>query len=85
MPTPRPIMANISGAKIGTFKMWLRRSSSAKPMAIPNSAVRIGRLIATTEPKAMSMMIIAPTIPAPSLGPGAAVITLPMGPPPRAM
>ena len=36
--------------------------------------------MATTEPKAISMMIMAPRIPAPSLGPGAAVMTLPIGP-----
>ena len=41
--------------------------------------------MATTEPKAMSMMNMAPKIPAPSLGPGAAVMTLAIGPPPRAM
>ena len=84
MPTPSPIMAIISGAKIGTFRTWLSRSSSAKPMAMPNRAVRMGSPMATTEPNAISMMIMAPRIPAPSLGPGAAVMTLPMGPPPRA-
>ena len=84
MPTPSPIMANISGAKTGMFNTWLRMSSRAKPMAMPNSAVRMGRPMATTEPKAMSMMIMAARMPAPSLGPGEAVITFPIGPPPTA-
>ncbi len=85
MPTPNPIMASISGAKMGTFSTWLSRSSRAKPMAMPNRAVRIGSPMATTDPKAISMINMAPRIPAPSLGPGAAVMTLPMGPPPRAI
>ncbi len=44
----------------------------------------MGNPIATTDPNATSMMIIALRIPAPSLGPGEAVITLPIGPPPSA-
>ncbi len=53
-------------------------------MAIPNSAVMIGSPMATTEPKAISMITMAARMPAPSLGPGAAVMTFPMGPPPSA-
>ncbi len=54
-------------------------------MAMPNSAVRMGRPMATTEPNAISMISMAARMPAPSLGPGEAVITFPIGPPPRAI
>ena len=84
MPTPRPIIASISGEKMGTLSTWLMRSSNAKPIATPNSAVMIGRPIATTDPNAMSMINIAARIPMPSLDPGAALTTLPITCPPRA-
>ena len=75
MPTPSPIMAMISGANTGVVTTWESRSSTAKPMAIPNRAVMMGRPMATTEPKASSMISIAPRMPAPSLDPGAADTT----------
>ena len=43
MPTPSPIMAIISGAKIGRVMTWDSRSSTAKATAMPNSAVMIGQ------------------------------------------
>ena len=77
-------MASSSGAKMGTFSTWLSRSSTAKPMAMPNRAVMMGRPMATTEPKATSMMIMAARMPMPSLEPGAAVTTLETTWPPTA-
>ena len=44
----------------------------------------IGRPIATTEPKASSMMITAAVMPKPSLDPGAAETTFSTGAPPTA-
>ena len=70
MPTPSPIMAIISGAKVGVVITWESKSSTAKAMAIPNSAVMMGRPMATTEPKASSMMMMAARMPMPSLDPG---------------
>ena len=77
-------MAMISGAKIGVVTTWVRRSRTAKATAIPNSAVMMGRPMATTEPKASSMMMMAARMPMPSLGPGFAPATRPMASPPRA-
>ena len=56
-------MAIISGANIGTVSTCVRRSSMAKPMAIPKSAVMIGSPMATTDPKASSMMRMAARMP----------------------
>ena len=84
MPTPSPIMAMISGAKIGVVTTWVSRSRTAKATAIPNRAVMMGRPMATTEPKASSMMMMAARMPMPSLGPGLAPATSPMASPPRA-
>ena len=84
MPTPRPIIARSSGEKVGTLRRWLTRSSTAKPIATPNSAVRMGRPMATTDPKAMSMMMIAAVMPMPSLEPGAADTTFSTTCPPTA-
>ena len=44
----------------------------------------IGSPMATTDPKASSMMRMAAVMPMPSLDPGAAVITEEMGLPPKA-
>ena len=63
-------MAMISGAKIGVVTTWVSRSRTANATAIPNSAVTMGRPMATTEPKASSMMMMAARMPMPSLGPG---------------
>ena len=84
MPTPMPIMAAISGEKVGTTRTWVSSSSSAMPMPSPKSAVRIGRPMATTDPKASSMIRMAAVMPMPSLEPGAAVATDEIGLPPSA-
>jgi hypothetical protein len=84
MPTPMPIMAAISGANVGTTRRCVTNSKSAMPIAKPKSAVMIGRPMATTDPKVSRMMRIAAVMPMPSLGPGAAVITVEMGSPPKA-
>ena len=53
MPTPRPIIAAICGAKSGIAKPL--ETMPRKPMLTPRpkSAVPIGRPIASTEPKAI--------------------------------
>ncbi len=84
MPTPSPIMAMISGAKVGVVMTWDSRSSTAKAMAMPNRAVMMGRPMATTDPKASSMMMMAARMPMPSLDPGLAPATRLMACPPRA-
>ena len=70
-----PIMAAISGAKFGTTRKWVTSSSRATPIPSPNSAVMMGRPIATTEPKASSMMMMAAVMPMPSLAPGEILAT----------
>ncbi len=77
-------MAMISGANTGVVTTWDNRSSTAKATAMPNMAVMMGRPMATTEPKASSMMMMAARMPMPSLGPGLAPATRPMASPPRA-
>ncbi len=52
------------------------------PIPRPASAVMTGRPMATTDPKASSMMRIAAVMPMPSLGPGAAVAAALIGAPP---
>ena len=74
----------ISGANVGVVTMWDNRSSTAKPMAMPNKAVMMGRPMATTDPKATSMMMMAARMPIPSLEPGLAPATSPMAWPPTA-
>ena len=44
----------------------------ARPMPIPNSAVMMGRPMARTEPKEISRMMMAATMPMSSLAPGGA-------------
>ena len=44
-------------------------------MPSPNSAVMTGRPMATTDPKASSMMMMAAVMPMPSLGPGEILAT----------
>ncbi|MGD0808724.1 MAG: hypothetical protein ABSA91_03340 [Acidimicrobiales bacterium] len=51
---------------------------------MPTSAVRIGSPIATTDPNARSMMMIAAVMPIPSLDPGEGDTTALMGGPPSA-
>ncbi len=71
-------MAMISGANTGVVTTWESRSSTAKATAMPNSAVMMGRPMATTDPNASSMMTMAARIPMPSAGPGFAPATRPM-------
>ncbi len=52
------------------------------PVASPTSATTIGSPMATTEPKATSMITIAAVTPMPSAGPGAALTTVEIGAPP---
>ncbi len=77
-------MAMISGAKVGVVTTWESRSSTAKATAMPKMAVMMGRPIATTEPKASSMMMMAARMPMPSLEPGFAPATSPIASPPSA-
>ena len=79
MPTPMPIMAAISGEKFGTTRKWVTSSSSATPIPSPNRAVMMGRPMATTDPKASSMMMMAAVMPMPSLAPGAILATEEIG------
>ena len=82
MPTPIPIMAAISGEKLGTVSRWVNSSSRATPIPSPANAVSTGKPIATTEPKASSMIRMAAVIPMPSLAPGAADTAEEIGSPP---
>ena len=72
MPTPRPIMAIISGAKVGTVRMWLSRSSDGEADGDAEQGGDDRQTHGHHRPKAMSMMIMAATMPKPSLDPGAA-------------
>jgi hypothetical protein len=62
----------------------LTSATMPKPVRTPISAVMIGNPIATTDPKATSMMMIAAVMPIPSLGPGEGEITALIGGPPSA-
>ena len=77
-------MAISSGPNVGTVSTWLAANTTPKPRPTPASAVTIGKPIATTEPKASSMMMTAAVMPNPSLEPGAAVTTFSTGDPPTA-
>ena len=79
MPTPMPIIAASSVPKVGTVSARLNRSMTPIPMPIPNRAVRIGRPMAITDPKAMSRMTIAARTPIVSLEPGLAVSAFVIG------
>ena len=59
MPTPSPIIAASIGAKLAMSKMWVPRVTRPMPTPSANRAVRIGRPIATTEPKVRSRTTIA--------------------------
>ena len=84
MPTPRPIMIIMSGPKVGTVTRWLSATRIPKLMPMPTRAVRIGRPMATTDPKASSMTTTAATSPIITLDPGAAETTCSTGAPPAA-
>jgi hypothetical protein len=79
MPTPRPIIATIEIVKSGIAMTWLRMPTSADAMPRPNSAMPIGRPIASTEPKATIRMMTAAMMPRSSLSGSS---NLPNGSPP---
>ena len=62
-----PIIAATCGAKLGVVKTLARMPTPASEMAMPMSAVRIGRPIAISEPNAMSSTMIAARMPTISL------------------
>ena len=66
MPTPNPIMAATMLVKLGTSTTLASTSMMARPMPMPMIAVRIGRPMASTDPKAISRMTMAARVPAPS-------------------
>ena len=63
MPTPRPIIATIAEVKSGIDRVWLSSVTTALATPRPNSAMPIGRPIASTEPKAMMRMMTAASTP----------------------
>ena len=63
MPTPKPIIDDRIVANSGTLANAARISVRPVPVARPITAVPIGSPIATTEPNAISRMIIAATRP----------------------
>ena len=67
MPTPIPIIAAAWVAKLGIVNRLAVSSTRAIPHPMPNSATRIGRPIASSEPKAMSRMTMAASRPTLSL------------------
>ena len=67
MPTPMPIIATIAVVKSGMAMGLLSSVTMAVAQPSPNSAVPIGRPIASTEPKAMIRMTTAARIPYSSL------------------
>ena len=81
MPTPMPIMAASWVANSGTEVAWESSSTTAKPTPMPNRAVRMGRPMASTEPKAISRMTMAAMRPIASVLPGGRRVVK-MSPPP---
>ncbi len=75
-------MAMTSGANVGVVTTCESRSRTAKATAIPKRAAMIGNPMATTEPKANSMMTMAARMPIPSSAPGDPAATRPMAGPP---
>ena len=67
MPTPMPIIAATAVVNSGTSSTRVTRPMSAAPQPTPKSAVMIGSPIASSEPKAMSRMMIAAAMPTNSL------------------
>ena len=70
MPTPMPIIAANCGVKVGMSTKDAPTPIMKKPETSARSAVTIGSPIATTEPKAMSKMMIAAARPISSALPG---------------
>ena len=58
MPTPSPIITASCRAKSAVSKTWVPRVTRLRPTPSANSAVMIGRPIATTEPKVSSRTTI---------------------------
>ena len=77
-------MIIMSGPKVGTVMRWLSATRIPEPRPTPTRAVRIGRPMATTDPKASSMTTTAASRPIISLDPGAAETTCSAGAPPTA-
>ena len=69
MPTPIPIIDASWVVKSGVAIVWLSSSTRPRPMPIPNSAVMIGKPIASTDPKTTSRMTIAARMPISSAAP----------------
>ena len=63
MPTPSPIIAASTGAKLAVSKTWVPRVTRLIPTPSANSAVTIGNPIATTEPKVIRRTTIAASRP----------------------
>ena len=57
-------------ANSGTEVTWESSSTTAKPTPMPNRAVRMGRPMASTEPKAINKMTTAAMRPMASVLPG---------------
>ena len=62
MPTPMPIIAVTCGANDGMSMKRASRLTTARPIPMPNSAVMIGRPIASTDPNAINRMKTAASI-----------------------
>ena len=67
MPTPMPIIAATCGTKLGVVRTLARMPTPASEIAMPMSAVRIGRPIAMRDPNATSRTTIAAMMPTTSL------------------
>ncbi len=67
MPTPMPIMVARMVVNDWSGKTWVRSSTIGSPTARPLSATTMGRAMASTDPKAMSRMMMAATMPISSL------------------
>ena len=67
MPTPMPIIVATCGVKFGVGTAIVHRLTPASATATPMRAVRMGRPIATSEPKLSSRMTAAATRPSASV------------------
>src|SRR6266511_1851855 len=65
MPTPRPIISASSEEKSTMSTRWLPSPITPRPAPRPNSAVTIGRPIASSEPKLSSSTTMAAMSPTP--------------------
>ncbi len=67
MPTPMPIMATAWFENVGMSTTLTTRPTSEMPVTMPKMAVIRGRPMASTDPKAISRMIMAARNPNASL------------------